>query len=148
MLTRGEVGTGQTTSVLLQNVKILGIDQIASDRQDKPVVVRAVTVEVEPIDAQKLTLAQQAGQLSLSLRALTDNEIRAVRPVNLSDLAIAGVGVAPVVEPESKKMVEPPPAPPPAPAADPYARVRVIRGLASVDTQVPFYTGAPGSPAR
>lgn len=143
MLTRGEPGTGQTTSVLLQNVKILGIDQIASDRQDKPVVVRAVTVEVEPIDAQKLTLAQQAGQLSLSLRALTDNEIRAVRAVNLSDLSIAGVGVAPVVEPESRKMAEPPP----APAADPFARVRVIRGLASVDTQVPFDAGRP-SPAR
>ncbi len=151
LLTREDAAQRQT-NVLLQNVKILGIDQIASDRQDKPVVVRAVTVEVEPLDAQKLTLAQQVGSLSLSLRSLTDNEIRQVRSVNLSDLQVAGVGVtAPVQsepEPETKSNPTPvaevaPPSPPPAamPQPDPMARVRVIRGLNTADVQVPFDAG-------
>lgn len=151
LLTREDAAQRQT-NVLLQNVKILGIDQIASDRQDKPVVVRAVTVEVEPLDAQKLTLAQQVGSLSLSLRSLTDNEIRQVRSVNLSDLQVAGVGVtAPVQsEPELETKSNPkpvaevaPPSPPPAamPQPDPMARVRVIRGLNTADVQVPFDAG-------
>ena len=149
LLTRDESAQRQT-NVLLQNVKILGIDQIASDRQDKPVVVRAVTVEVEPLDAQKLTLAQQVGSLSLSLRSLTDNEIRQVRPVNLSDLQVAGVGVTTPVQPEPEPDVKATPkpvaevAPPPpmaAPQPDPMARVRVIRGLNTADVQVPFDAG-------
>ncbi|HJS31909.1 MAG TPA: Flp pilus assembly protein CpaB [Alphaproteobacteria bacterium] len=149
LLTRDESAQRQT-NVLLQNVKILGIDQIASDRQDKPVVVRAVTVEVEPLDAQKLTLAQQVGSLSLSLRSLTDNEIRQVRSVNLSDLQVAGVGVTTPVQPEPEPDVKATPkpvaevAPPPpmaAPQPDPMARVRVIRGLNTADVQVPFDAG-------
>ena len=152
LLTREESAAQRQTNVLLQNVKILGIDQIASDRQDKPVVVRAVTVEVEPLDAQKLTLAQQVGSLSLSLRSLTDNEIRQVRSVNLSDLQVAGVGVTapvqPEPEPEAKsspkpvaEVAPPPPSTAAVPQPDLMARVRVIRGLNTADVQVPFDAG-------
>jgi hypothetical protein len=90
------------------------------------------------------------GSLSLSLRSLTDNEIRQVRPVNLSDLQVAGVGVTtpaqPEPEPEVKAAPRPvaevaPPPPAPVPQPDPMARVRVIRGLNTADVQVPFDAG-------
>src|SRR5438128_2732198 len=61
------------TDVLLQNVKVLGIDQQATDddkkdKKDKPVVAKAVTLEVSTEDAQKLTLGSSIGSLSLALR--------------------------------------------------------------------------------
>lgn len=56
------------TDVLLQNVSVLAVDQMADNQKDKPMLAKAVTVEVATADAQKLTLAAQVGTLSLMLR--------------------------------------------------------------------------------
>jgi pilus assembly protein CpaB len=56
------------TDVLLQHVRVLGVDQLADDRTDRPTVVKAVTLEVDTQSAQKLTLAATIGSLSLALR--------------------------------------------------------------------------------
>src|SRR5207244_7593385 len=45
LLTRTEDKTGYT-DVLLQNVRALGIDQLADERTEKPSVAKAVTLEV------------------------------------------------------------------------------------------------------
>jgi pilus assembly protein CpaB len=58
-----------TNDVLVQNVRVLAIDQVADQKNEKPTIARVVTVEVEAVDAQKIALAQQAGSISLSLRA-------------------------------------------------------------------------------
>ena len=71
ILTRGETGSaeaGAFADVLLQDAKVLAVDQIAADRQDKPAVARAVTLELPIVDAQKVVLAQGIGRLSLILR--------------------------------------------------------------------------------
>jgi pilus assembly protein CpaB len=60
--------TSAYTDVLLQDIRVLAIDQ-AADRdakQTKP--AKTVTVEVLTADAQKLVLAASLGQLSLALR--------------------------------------------------------------------------------
>ena len=73
LLTRNEANT-RTTDILLQNVKVLAIDQVSespgakADQPDKPMIAKVVTLEVTPVDAEKLTLAQQVGTLSLALR--------------------------------------------------------------------------------
>ena len=59
--------SGQITDVLLQKVRVIAIDQDASDNTDKPNVGKTATLEVSQVDAQKLALAQQVGQLSLAL---------------------------------------------------------------------------------
>ena len=68
------------TDVLLQNIRILAIDQIADDKNDKPSLAKTVTVEVRINDAQKLVLASTVGVLSLTLRRagamLTENTKR------------------------------------------------------------------------
>jgi pilus assembly protein CpaB len=56
------------TDVILQNILVLGIDQLSDQDREKPVVARTATVAVTPEQAQKLALAQQAGTLGLSLR--------------------------------------------------------------------------------
>lgn len=55
------------TDVLLQNVRVLAVDQIA-DRSPKAQPAKAVTVEVATADAQKLVLGSNVGTLSLALR--------------------------------------------------------------------------------
>ena len=72
--------------VLLQSVKVLAVDQVADESKDNPQVVKAVTVEVSTKDAQKLTLAAGAGQLSLALRQAAANKGETTERVTLSDL--------------------------------------------------------------
>ncbi|MGE5548076.1 MAG: Flp pilus assembly protein CpaB [Solirubrobacterales bacterium] len=75
-----------TTDVLLQNVKVLGVDQEASDRKEKPLVARAVTLEVSPDQAQKLTLGAEVGTLSLALRNVANADEATTRTITLDDL--------------------------------------------------------------
>jgi pilus assembly protein CpaB len=56
------------SDILLQDVKVLAIDQLANRRQETPTVAKAVTLEVSTHDAQKVLLATNTGKLSLILR--------------------------------------------------------------------------------
>ncbi len=68
--TRGEGGQDSNAyaDVLLQDAKVLAVDQLADERQDKPTIARAVTLQLDVQDAQKVILAQGIGRLSLALR--------------------------------------------------------------------------------
>jgi pilus assembly protein CpaB len=97
-LTRHKDNNGKdrsTTEVVLQNTRVLAIDQIADERNDKPAVVKAVTLEVDTEDAQKVSLAASVGTLSLMLRRAGEAKLEATRAVTLSDLTS---GYAPAAE--------------------------------------------------
>lgn len=96
LLTR-RVDKGGTTDVVLQNTRVLAIDQLADERTDKPAVVKAVTVEVDTLAAQKLTLASQVGTLSLALRKAGEATAGDQRRVSAEDL---GRDTAPVTGPK------------------------------------------------
>src|SRR5271170_4672291 len=53
---------------ILQHVKVLAIDQTSGDRQERPTVAKAVTLELIPEQALKILLATNIGKLSLILR--------------------------------------------------------------------------------
>lgn len=74
-------------STILQDVKVLGIDQAADGVRNKPSVVKTVTVQVRPAEVQKLALAQQAGTLSLSLRHLDAAGKPVLGDITVGDLA-------------------------------------------------------------
>jgi pilus assembly protein CpaB len=75
---------------VLQNVKVLAIDQIADERTDKPAIARAVTLEVNATDAQKIALAATVGNLSLMLRRAGEAKAAETRRVTLGDLTNGG----------------------------------------------------------
>lgn len=60
------------TDLLISNVRVLAVDQTASENRNDPQVARAVTIEVTPEDGQKVALAGQIGTLSLALRRADD----------------------------------------------------------------------------
>jgi pilus assembly protein CpaB len=88
-LTRQKDGNGQnrsSTDVVLQNVRVLAIDQTADERNEKPAVAKAVTLEVDTSSAQKLALAASVGTLSLMLRKAGEATAESTRVITLGDL--------------------------------------------------------------
>lgn len=92
MVTRQLDKAAATNDVVLQNVRVLAIDQIADERAEKPSVAKAVTVEVELAGAQKLSLASQIGSLSLALRKAGEADAATTRVMTLADLTAAREG--------------------------------------------------------
>jgi pilus assembly protein CpaB len=117
------------TDILLQNVKVLAIDQVADVKKDTPAVAKAVTLEVTPNDAQKLVLAQQVGTLSLSLRNVTNAKSVTPQSVHLRDLRSSMPEPAP--EPELK-----PPVVEKKPVVVQRPSVTVFRALKAFDYEV------------
>jgi len=66
--TGGGVRTASET--VLTDVRVLAIDQMTNDQNNKPTVGRTATLEVTPKQVEKISVARQLGGLSLSLRPL------------------------------------------------------------------------------
>ena len=124
-LTRTDSNAGPVSEVILQHVKVLAIDQIASERQDSPKVARAVTLEVSQEQALKILLATNVGRLSLILRQAAEVAVAPQARVTASDLY-------PSVGPLSPE----PQAPPPPPESD-LRKVTVVRSMISEVYDVP-----------
>src|SRR6185295_4080068 len=149
LITRTPPGTNgqQLTDVLLQNVRVLAIDQEAKNSDGTPKLARSATFEVSPIDAQKLALAQKAGSLSLVLRKPGEANNPVVETVSMNDLrynmyggarypAPASVGNYGAALTEAITVPKPTPAPrraaaPKKKAAPERPKVEVYRGTQS-----------------
>jgi pilus assembly protein CpaB len=86
VLTRQIDKGSATTQVVLQNARVLAVDQIADDRAAKATVAKSVTLEVDTVDAQKVWLASSVGNLSLLLRKAGETAQTKTRKITLNDL--------------------------------------------------------------
>ena len=120
VLTRRLENQDLRADTILQSITVRGVDQVADEDRAKPAVVRTVTVEVSPEEAQKLALAQQAGTLSLVLRNLSADQMVKIPTMRTSDLAPEPKAAAPAPAPAKAAAPVRAPAPPP--------QVRVVRG--------------------
>jgi pilus assembly protein CpaB len=75
-----------TTEVILQNRRVLAIDQSADERAAKAAIAKSVTLEVETVEAQKVWLASSVGNLSLLLRKAGETDSAKTRKISLKDL--------------------------------------------------------------
>ncbi|MCG9631343.1 MULTISPECIES: Flp pilus assembly protein CpaB [Vibrio] len=57
-----------STQTVLKDIKVLAVDQTAKTKENSPIIVRAVTLEVTPKDAEKLLTAKSKGSIQLTLR--------------------------------------------------------------------------------
>lgn len=100
-----------TTETVLMNINVLAVDQTTSQDKNEPVVVRAVTLEMTPQEAEILVKAREEGKIQLTLRNPADE----MRPQ-----LVATPTPAPVVEaPKPVRRAPPRPAEP---------SVTIIRG--------------------
>jgi pilus assembly protein CpaB len=72
--TTGAAGSQrQTSETILNNIRVLAIDQNVQEKDGQKVVVgKTATLELSPKQAETLALAQHLGSLSLALRSITD----------------------------------------------------------------------------
>ena len=61
-------GKRAITETILRNIKVLAVDQTASAKDNEPVIVRAVTLEMLPSQAEELFRARTEGTIQLTLR--------------------------------------------------------------------------------
>lgn len=67
-----ERDSGFTTDVVVENVRVLAIDQSYSEEEDGAVVGSTATVELAPDQARAVALAVAVGDISLALRSVAD----------------------------------------------------------------------------
>lgn len=85
VLTRQTDKDKASTEVVLQNARVLAVDQSADVSSDKPTVAKAVTLEVSTASAQRVWLAASVGNLSLLLRKAGETADEGTKRVTLSD---------------------------------------------------------------
>jgi pilus assembly protein CpaB len=128
LITRTPIGGdgasgAQVTDVLLQNVRVIAMGASVASEENKPSSTRSTTLELTPVDAQKIVLGQQLGSLSLVLRKPGEEQnIPQVETVSLDDLRYSYYSsLPPGVRPAATKGA-PSSAPPP-----PERRARIAR---------------------
>ena len=85
LLTRNDKGN-TLNDIVAQNLRVLAVDQLADERADKPSVAKAVTLEVNVVDGQKIALASTAGTLALLLRKAGELTDQSSRRVTIGDI--------------------------------------------------------------
>ena len=86
LLTRKQQGE-LTSSVILQDITVIAVDQRQNSEAMGARVGRTVTVEVDTTQAQKLAVAQQVGSLSLTLRGIGESDEGLMKPVTAGELS-------------------------------------------------------------
>jgi pilus assembly protein CpaB len=121
------------SGVVLQNVRVLGMDLNADPSSTQAAVAHTATLEVSMQDAQKLAVAAQSGSLSLALRRTGGAEIVANHVIATRDL-IGGGRYEPRII--AVRHIEAPSAGAPAPMISSHS-VIVVHGDSSANVDVP-----------
>lgn len=90
---RGMQGGGEMTLPLLSNVTVLATDQTVTKRSDEHGKERSfstITLEVTPLDADRIIVAKSSGQITAVLRHPEDGEVNGTR--SLTALSLIGRG--------------------------------------------------------
>lgn len=119
---------GQTVTVrtVLEDVIVLAVDQELSPDNNKPKIVRAVTLELTPAQSEGIVKASHEGKIQLALRNPNDrNALAKTAPVATTKAKIRPkVVVSPKIVPAST-----PPAPVSIAKIEEGPKVTIIRGL-------------------
>ncbi|MFY8063252.1 MAG: Flp pilus assembly protein CpaB [Usitatibacteraceae bacterium] len=60
-------GNSYQAETILQDIRVLAVDQRSDPGSNEPLLVRAVTLEVTPQGAEKIAIAEQRGRIQLTL---------------------------------------------------------------------------------
>lgn len=69
-----EKNVNRASETVLENVRVIAVDQTTNDQENEPVVAKNVTLEVTQKQAEIVTLVSELGKLSLSLRSIVLDE--------------------------------------------------------------------------
>lgn len=115
-------GSETFSDVLVEDVKVLAVDQLVNEKAEQPTVAKAVTVEVTTEQAQKITLASNIGKLSLMLRQPGETTPSQARRISEKELGLQEI-------PKDVAVAA-------TPDAAPTATVEIVRGSAGQKYEV------------
>jgi pilus assembly protein CpaB len=81
------------SQVVIQDIRVLGVDLNVDTTSNKPATPNTATLEVSVPDAQKLAVAADLGKLSLALRRTGSTELALTTPMHTSNF-VAGAAPA------------------------------------------------------
>lgn len=125
------------SSLVLQNVRVLGMDMIADPASVEKFEPTTATLEVSVEDAGKLAVAGQAGTLSLALRRSGATEIVEARPITAREVTGLSGGFSPVAGAPRKVASRPASRPAMRPAAPTARGLTVTEGDRKTVVTVP-----------
>ncbi len=122
---RPSYATMPVTLTVLENIPVLatGTETEIRNKQEKPVEVDVITLEVSPEEAEVLALSSTEGKLQLSLRNFSDTKNMATKGTTVQSLIALLSGKRPAPERKAKRkegVAEP--------AVEYYKRVQLIEG--------------------
>jgi len=78
------------SQVVIQDVRVLGVDLNADPASNKPATPNTATLEVSVPDAEKLAVAADLGKLSLALRKTGSTELTKTAPMRTANFVAGG----------------------------------------------------------
>jgi len=130
------------SEVVIQDVRVLGVDLNVDQTTAKPATPSTATLEVSVPDAQKLAVAADLGKLSLALRKTGSTEVALTAPMHAANF-VSG-GRAPV---RAVRAYTPRHAAPPRPALIEIVASESKEGRAPRVRRAPEPAPAPAPPA-
>ncbi|MGH8013237.1 MAG: Flp pilus assembly protein CpaB [Candidatus Binataceae bacterium] len=140
----GTPGNQPFSKIVLQDVEVLAVAQQIEKINDKPQVVKVVTLLVTPQQAERVALASREGSLRLAMRNYDDKEIVETNGVDVQQLlhayseAATALPVSPVQHPTVR--VRPRRLPPPV-------KVEVMRNGCTAESITFVRSGGAMTPA-
>lgn len=74
ILTHRNMQEMRASETFIEDVRVLAVDQMLDNPENKAVLAKTVTLEVTPKQAEEINLAKDLGKISLSLRALATKD--------------------------------------------------------------------------
>jgi len=97
----GGEGRGQESVVsetFVRNVRVLAVDQMLDNPENKAILAKTVTVEVNDAQAEQIAVATEMGKISMALRSLAGAPKSGSRGATEKDISpIMGTGAMPRV---------------------------------------------------
>lgn len=109
-------GNSYQAETILQDIRVLAVDQRSDPGSNEPLLVRAVTLEVTPQGAEKIAVAEQRGRIQLTLlnpmstKTVMSSDKSAMAEVVVRAPKLIEAGMFPIKTPSLERPRDPSPA--------------------------------------
>jgi pilus assembly protein CpaB len=109
-------GNSYQAETILQDIRVLAVDQRSDPGSNEPLLVRAVTLEVTPQGAEKIAIAEQRGRIQLTLlnpmstKTVMSSDESAMAEVVVRAPKLIEAGLFPIKTPSLERPRDPSPA--------------------------------------
>jgi len=109
-------GNSYQAETILQDIRVLAVDQRSDPGSNEPLLVRAVTLEVTPQGAEKIAVAEQRGRIQLTLlnpmstKTVMSSDKSAMAEVVVRAPKLIEAGLFPIKTPSLERPRDPSPA--------------------------------------